>query len=512
MTESRDDQSAPTAEGDAPRAGMSRRTILGGLAAGAGVAAAASFGAGCSAGTSVGNVDVVVIGAGISGLIAARELERQGLSTTTLEAAARIGGRCLRKKTIQDWWIDLGGQWIGKTHNLFSDLAQELKLSTFDSYFEGDSVLMLDGQRLVRPMEEDWESAYLNLDPRTLPVPEHDQNEALRVHQEFLKLARTVNPVEPWATPGARELDSETVDSWMRRQTDSDFARYIFRDYTRIGGSGGYEPNAASILHLALTYKAAPQGETPEYKLLVGGAGQMPALLQQQIRGPILTSAAARVVAREADGYRVSAANGTEYRCRSVVVALPPTLRSRIVFEPVLPDQVTGFCQRAPMGSMIKVMAVYDSAWWRDEGLSGFAQGQLEALALTADSSPPSGRPGILAGFIAADKAIQIGQLGVAERRRIVLGDLVTYFGPRAATPSDYTDFNWGNAAWVTGGFTSFMTPGAWTSFGPAWREPVGSIVWAGTESSTRWAGYYEGAIQAGLDAAAKVRTLLAPG
>ncbi|MCX6484910.1 MAG: hypothetical protein NT146_17025, partial [Mycobacterium sp.] len=65
MTEPRDDQSAPTVEGDAPRAGMSRRTILGGLAAGAGVAAAASFGAGCSTGTSVGDVDVVVIGAGI---------------------------------------------------------------------------------------------------------------------------------------------------------------------------------------------------------------------------------------------------------------------------------------------------------------------------------------------------------------------------------------------------------------------------------------------------------------
>jgi monoamine oxidase len=246
---------------------MSRRKILGGLAAGAGAAAAVSLGAGCSSRTSPGDVDVVVIGAGISGLIAARELERQGLSTTTLEAAARIGGRCLRKKTIQDWWVDLGGQWIGKTHHLFSDLTQELRLSTFDSHFEGDSVLMLDGQRLVRPMEEDWESSYINLDPRKLPVPEHDQNEALRVHQEFLKLARTVNPVEPWATPGARELDSETIESWMRRQTDSDFARYIFRDYARIGGSGGYEPNAASILHLALTYKAAPQGETPEYKL-----------------------------------------------------------------------------------------------------------------------------------------------------------------------------------------------------------------------------------------------------
>ena len=78
----------------------------------------------------------------------------------------------------------------------------------------------------------------------------------------------------------------------MRRQKDSDFAQYSYRDDTRIGGSGSYKPNWASTLHLALTDKAAPQGESPEYKLLVGAAGQMPALLQQKIRGQIQTSSA----------------------------------------------------------------------------------------------------------------------------------------------------------------------------------------------------------------------------
>jgi len=504
-----------------PRAGLSRRFLLQATAAGVAGAAIGSAlhptaraetspaAAGRRAAARDTAVDVVVVGAGISGLITARELERQGLRTTILEARRRIGGRSLRRQTIQDWWIDLGGQWIGKTHHLFQDLAKELKLSTFHSHFDGDTVLVLNGERLVRPMEENWESSYINLDPRKLPIPEHDQKEALRVHQEFLKLARTVNPEQPWNTPGARELDSETIDSWMRRQTASTFAHYIYGDYTRVGGSGGYEPSNASILHLALTYRAAPQGESPEHDLLVGAAGQIPALLQQQIRGEIQTAAAARLVAREAGGYRVAAANGTEHRCRAVVVALPPALRSRIVFEPGLPHQVSGFCQRAPMGSMIKVLAIYDSAWWRDQGLSGFAQGQLSALSLTADSSPPSGRPGILAGFVAGDRALQIGKLGAAERRRMILADLVTYFGPRAGQPRDYSEFNWGNEPWTSGGFTAFLTPGAWTSFGPAWREPVGRIVWAGTESSTRWAGYYEGAIQAGLDAARSVRSLL---
>ena len=64
-------------------------------------------------------VDVVVIGAGISGLIAARDLEKQNRSTTVLEAQERIGGRCHRMQTINNWWLDLGGQWMGQTNHLF---------------------------------------------------------------------------------------------------------------------------------------------------------------------------------------------------------------------------------------------------------------------------------------------------------------------------------------------------------------------------------------------------------
>ena len=86
---------------------------------------------------------------------------------------------------------------------------------------------------------------------------------------------------------------------------------------------------------------------------------------------------------------------------------------------------------------------------------------------------------------------------------------LATYWGPRAAEPVDYIEKNWNEENWVTGAFSSYMTPGTWTSVGQAWQEPVGNVVWAGTESSARWAGYYEGAIQAGMDAARKVNDLI---
>ncbi|MGI0482216.1 flavin monoamine oxidase family protein [Geminocystis sp. CENA526] len=455
------------------------------------------------------SVDVVVIGAGISGLITARELEKQGYTTTILEARPRIGGRCVRQQTIQDWWLDLGGQWMGKTHHLFKSLAQELGIETFDSYYEGKSVLIWNGTKIASPVASDWFNSFLYINYDDIPAPVNDREAALKLHREFQQLVQTVDPERPWLSPQARNLDTQTIESWMRNRTDSELAHHIFKWYSRVGGSGGFEPGDSSILHLAQTQKASPQEETPEQWLLYGAAGQMPQLLANQIKGMIRTSAAAQAVIREGESYQVKASDGTTHNCRSIVVALPPPLRSRIIFEPALPPQASGLFQRSPMGSMYKVFAVYPTAWWREQGFNGMGQGNLPTLELTADSSPPSGKPGVLASFVAGDRAVNFAFQSPRERRQAVLADLVTYWGEQAGQPTDYIEINWGEEPWTTGGFTSYMTPGAWTSFGSAWREPVGRIVWAGTESSPRWAGYYEGAIQSGIDAAKTVNSML---
>ena len=459
---------------------------------------------------SKSKVDVVVIGAGISGLIAARDLEKQNRSTTVLEAQKRIGGRCHRMQTINNWWLDLGGQWMGQTHHLFKALAGELGIKTFDSYFDGKTVLIWNGIRVAVPMVADWDTTFLGIAYGELPVSIKEKEAAQKLHREFLQLVQTVDAQQPWLSPNARALDTQTIETWMRSCTDCELAHYILKWYTRVGGSGGYEPGDTSILHLAQTQKASPQSEIPEKWMLYGAVGQIADLLAKQIKGQIRTNAAAQAVIKQSDGnYLVKAADGSCHSCSAVVIAIPPALRSRIVFEPGLPAQVSGLQQRSPMGSMFKVLTVYPTAWWREQGLNGYAQGTLPTIEMTADSSPPSGKPGILASFIAADKAVQLGLKDPVTRKQLILNDLATIWGPEAAKPVDYFEINWGEESWSTGAFTSFTTPGTWTSFGPAWRNSVGRIVWAGTECSARWAGYYEGAIQAGLDASKTVQSFL---
>ena len=185
----------------------------------------------------------------------------------------------------------------------------------------------------------------------------------------------------------------------------------------------------------------------------------------------------------------------------AVIVAIPPALRQKITFSPGLNGEYRQLLQRSPMGSKFKVFAVYAEAFWREEGYCGAGRGNLQYLEETADSGPVESNPGIMVSFVAGNKAAALNRLSDTEQRRLILEDFVRYLGPKAAEPLDLVVQRWIDEQWTTGGYTAFRTPGAWTGFGTTWQQPHGRIFWAGTEESTRWPGYFEGAIEAGIQA-----------
>jgi monoamine oxidase len=451
-------------------------------------------------------VDVVVVGAGLSGLVAARQLRRRSLRVTVLEARDRVGGRMVSRPTLHGARVELGGQWGGATHHRFAALSDELGLRRFPTYSEGRSVWHWQGRRQWAELEPDFRRSLLFFDPERLVLPRAEVEAALALHRELLALAATVDPLQPWRTPRARELDGETVESWLRRRGNVPLARFVAEWHTRVGGSGGFEPAEASLLHLAWTQAVAPQAETPEAWLLAEGAGAIPPRLADDLGGGLLLERPAVAIEADARGVVVHDAAGGCHPAAAVIVALPPALRDRLRFEPALPPAHTALAQRAPMGSMLKVIAVYPTAWWRQQGWSGLAIGDLPLLELTADSSPPSGCPGILAGFVGGERA---RSLDPARREAAILADLVAFWGEPAAAPVELIVQDWNREPWSTGAFTAYLVPGAWTCVGAALRQPVGRVLWAGTEAAVRWPGYFEGAIEAGRDAAAAAMALV---
>jgi monoamine oxidase len=447
-------------------------------------------------------VDAVVVGAGLSGLVAARELRRRGRRVTVLEARDRVGGRMVSTPTIGGARLELGGQWGGASHRLFRGLCDELGLRRFPTYYDGRSVWHWRGRHQLAELAPDFRGSLLFFDPARLDLPRGEIAAALALHRDLLALAARVDPCRPWRTPAASELDAETVASWLARRGDPPLARYVAEWHTRVGGSGGFEPAEASILHLAWTQAVAPQSETPEAWLLEEGAGAIPLRLAADLGEAVRLEQPALAVESGPLGVVVHAADGGRHPAAAVIVALPPALRERLRFDPPLPPAYAALAQRAPMGSMLKVLAVYPTAWWRPRGWNGLAIGDRPFLELTVDSSPPSGRPGVLAGFVAGARA---RRLAPAERDAAILADLAAYWGEPAAAPEQLIVHDWNAEPWTTGAFTAYLVPGAWTTVGAALREPVGRVFWAGSEAASRWPGYFEGAIQAGLDAAAAV-------
>lgn len=452
-------------------------------------------------------VDALVVGAGLSGLVCARALRRRGLKVKVLEARSRWGGRMHSHTTAQGLRLDRGGQWVGASHHRLQALVEELGLARYPTFYEGEGVFHWQGRAYRAGIEHDFGASLLFFRPQELGLPAAEVETCLALQRRFQQLVAAIPPEAPWTAADAAALDRQTVADWLQRQGAGALAGYPFAWLTRLGGSGGFEPHESSLLHLAWTQAVAPQQQTPEAWLVQGGVAQVADHLATELGADLQLATPVRAIEHGAGGVRVHSAAGIE-AAGAVVVAVPPPLRLAIQFEPALPPAWQALLQRWPMGAMVKVLAVYREPFWRRHGLNGLGIGDLPWLELTVDSSAPGG-PGVLAGFIAGDRAVAWGRLSETQRRQTVLQDLSRFWGAEAAEPLELVLHDWCGEAWTGGAFTAFLTPGTWTTYGSVWQDPLGRLVWAGTEAARRWPGYFEGAIEAGLAAAQQVADLL---
>ncbi len=440
--------------------------------------------------------DVLVVGAGLAGLIAARDLTAAGRSVLVLEARDRVGGRVVNQDIGDGKIVEMGGQWAGPTQDRLLALAQQLGVPTFPTYDIGQKVLHFNGKR----------GTYRGTIPRINPLVLADIGQA---QARLEAMAKKVPTDTPWTAANAERLDCQTFETWARRNTATKSARTLLALAAEAVFAA--EPGDLSMLHVLFYSRSGGSFQRlidttggAQQDRFVGGSALLPERLAATLSDSVrLESPVTRM---EVAGDKVTATTASgQYEGRQIIVTTPPLLAGRIEYEPPLPHWREQLTQRTPMGSVIKCQVIYDEPFWRNEGLCGQATGDGAGSRVVFDNSPPDGSPGILLAFLEGDEARRLGRATVEVRRRAVVDSLVRYFGPRAGTPEDYLERDWQQERFSGGCYGTLFGPNVWTRYGHALRTPVGPIHWAGTETATAWAGYMDGAVRSGERAAADV-------
>jgi monoamine oxidase len=442
---------------------------------------------------------VLVVGAGLAGLTAARALSARGISTLVLEARDRVGGRTLSRRMGPDV-IDLGGQWIGAKHHRLAQLARELGVSRTSQYASGRKIFALGGR--LRTYAG-------HIPPLSLPALLDLQLGIMRLE----RLARRVPLDRPYAADGAAEWDQCTIEDWLRRRVRTRAARSVFTAAMR--SILAAEPRDVSLLSLLFFIRSGGGilhltrvNDGAQQERFVGGSQQLAERMAAQLPRGVMLSTPVRAITQDADQVTAWTPSGT-YRADYVVVALPPALAGAIAYQPMLPRARQQLTDGASMGSAIKCVIAYDRPFWRHAGLSGEIVSDTGLVRLALDNSPPDGAHGALVAFILGDAARQASCLAPETRRQDVLRDLERLLGPSAASPIAYVDQDWTAETWSRGCYAGVLPPGRLTAAGDAVRAPVGRIHWAGTETAMEAYGHMEGAVESGQRVAAELSARL---
>ncbi|WP_338118262.1 flavin monoamine oxidase family protein [Streptomyces coryli] len=496
-------------DADIPRS-FSRRGVLSGAAA-----AAAGLGlATASPARAVESrtVDVAVIGAGLAGLTAARDLVAAGKNVVVLEARDRVGGRVYNAPLPNGGVTEAGGEFIGPTQDRIKALADSLGVATFPTYnSEAKNLLYMGGT--ATPYETGGPLGPLP------PIDEAGLTELATMIGTLDAMAATIPVDAPWTHPDAAQLDAITFEQWLQDKITTPSARFLTEVATASVFSA--EPDELSFLFVLFYIAAAGNETTPgsfgrlidtgngaQALRFVGGSQLVPIKLAQKLGSRVL-------LRRPVTGIKQTSTGAVVYgstfavTAKQVVVALPPALAGRLGYAPRLPadrDQLDG---KMPMGHVGKAIAVYNKPFWRDAGLNGQVLSDAGVVRSTFDNSPPDASYGALMGFIEADIMREYDTKPASEVKAAVLKDYVTYFGSQAANPTGFVLQRWDNERYSRGGPTGIAPPGVLTSYGEALRKPVGRIHWAGTETSGYWIGYMDGAVRSGERVAKEVLGVL---
>jgi monoamine oxidase len=453
---------------------------------------------------------VLVVGAGLAGLVAARRLTRAGVQVTVVDAQPAPGGRV---STLDGFFpdrqhVELGGEFIDTRHTAIVALASELSLPVEDlarADAAGVQPVWYFGGAL-RSDEEVVEAF--------LPI-------AARVRASLAALGPGGPAAVTYRAAGGavQELDRQSLAEWLDRAGAAGWARDLISvAFVTELGLDADRQSCLSFLATVDTHTPPfrPYGESDERWRIQGGNTQLVRALAEGLGGALQTGVALEALGTRADGALVASlrrgATSFTIAASCVVLALPFTLLRQVRLDVPLPPLKRKAIAELGYGTNGKLFLGFARRVWRDDHLSSgaaFTDGDVQCLWEASRLQP--GKGGVLTDFLGGSRGVALAAAGLPasvhgasrEIDRIFPGAAVARVGGRA------TSFHWATHPWARGSYSCYL-PGQWTSLAGVEGEPAGSVFFAGEHCSPAFQGFMEGACRSGEAAAAAIidRTL----
>jgi monoamine oxidase len=429
--------------------------------------------------------DVVVVGAGLAGLSAARDLALGGADVLVLEARDRVGGRVEQVSVDDGRPVQLGGEMIGRAHTAYLGLVEELGLtldSTYTAVAGATTYDLVDG---VKRSQDGF--------PFETAAGRSDYE---RVERLFGELAGTVDPDDPWSHPDAARLDGVSWAGWMR-SVDALPSTLRAVEAGALALAAGSSERTSLLSELR---KAAAVGDDGFYSYdlwecfqVAEGSAEVALRMGAELGERVRHGAVATAISVSSGGCRVTLGSGEEVRAEAVVCALPVSVLHGVAIEGVSPERLASLrAQRQAQAA--KIVTVYDRSVWSDLGANGLSEGEL----LLASTWPQ--REGVLSGLIPPERVTWLAATADEHRLGVLYAELERMYGSDAARPRHSFLRMWGLDPF-TRGYTTHWWPGDVLRVGSLHGTHEAPFYVCGSD---QWvAGYMEGAVRTGRAAAA---------
>ncbi len=436
---------------------------------------------------ALGGVRVLVAGAGLAGLAAARDLMLNGADVTVVDARDRVGGRVL---TVRDPFVggqhaEAGGDLIDEGQSEIRLLAQELRLKLVPILRGGFGYVRAEASGRVRVVG-----------PQTAGGWD-------RLAKSLSSLIRVYCLAEQrWDSPVTADLGRRSVASWLDEiKADADLRAVAS------GLRGFFLADPEELSLLAFVDQFASNGE-PGVKLhrIDGGNDRLSAALAAALGDRVKLNTEVVAVSHRGREVRVSVKNGRNVAQLTrdyLVLALPATLLRRIPISPALPAQQHEAIARLKYGLGTKTLIQFARRFWRVTGRPRAFGSSLPFGAVWDGNEEQNGKPGILS-LLAGGGASTLTQSMIDKGGMASLVGSLDWLGAKNVEVMRSHRTVWEADPWVRGGYAYFDP-----SYDPALRlwlpRPFGRLFFAGEHTSLRWQGYMNGAIESGRRVAAEV-------